>query len=282
MSTNLERAKQIAQTGVTVDEQQIAIADMETKPYPKLKNRRLAEITRQIAVIGKDMTAKRVDIAKLLGEVSRDKLYTDDGFKSVSEYAESAFGMKSALAYQLAEVGRRFLLEESTSDKVRHITAALPLSTLSELAAMTDEQIETAVDNGELSDNTTQKAARAVANANKTAKPKVLKDYVADIVVVDMHDGAVYTEHLDRVTKEAIVEHIEGKYHFANSAASKVGADTVFILSDTGDFAKVTFAPYVETKTGKGKGKKPDLLEMLKNASAEELAVIKAMFAGND
>lgn len=276
--------KQIAQTGVTVDEQQIALADMESKPYPKLKNRRLAEITREIAVIGKDMTEKRVDIAKLLGEVSRDKLYSDDGFKSVSEYAESAFGMKSALAYQLAEVGRRFLLEESSSDKVKHITAALPLSTLSELASMTDEQIEAAVDNGELSDKTTQKAARAVATANKTAKPKILKDYVAEVVVVDMHDGAVYTEHIDRIAKEAITGHIESKYHFANSVTSKAGSDTLFILSDTGDFAKVLFTPFVEpskTKT-KTKDKKPDLLEMLKNATPDELAVIKAMFAAGN
>ena len=136
---------------------------MNTNTARTFKNARLNEITAEINSCGKSMNANTVQIAKLLGEVLDKQLYTDDGFKSVGEYAEQTFGIGKASAYQLANVGKRFYLAESA-------TAALAAdmyspAKLAELVKLDDEQIQNAIDSGAISAASTQAQLRETAKA---------------------------------------------------------------------------------------------------------------------
>lgn len=157
------------------------------------KNKKLNEVSAKIAKAGADMSSKNREIAKLLGMVKKDKLYTDDGFKSVDEFAEKTFGIKKALAYQLANVGERFYNVDSETAK--KVSAMLPPSNLAEIAGMKDEDIQKAIDAGEIKEGTTQQKLRDIAKTakvsapSKTGKQKVLPTYEADVTILRV-DGA--------------------------------------------------------------------------------------------
>ena len=166
------------------------------------KNKKLNEISVRIAKIGEGMTSSNREIAKLLGEVKKGELFKDDGFKSVAEYAESTFGIAKSLAYQLAAVGERFYLSESETAK--KVSAMLPASNLAEVRNMTDEQIEKAIESGEISATSTQKKLRDVASGVKHAKPKVLEDYEIDVRII--RDGTIDTIHYDKSQLPSVLD----------------------------------------------------------------------------
>ena len=172
---------------------------MNTNTARTFKNARLNEITAEINSCGKSMNANTVQIAKLLGEVLDKQLYTDDGFKSVGEYAEQTFGIGKASAYQLANVGKRFYLAESA-------TAALAAemyspAKLAELVKLDDAQIQTAIDNGTISADSTQLQLRETAKAVKESKPNVIKNYSGFCIIVGK---TVETVKIDKADLETI------------------------------------------------------------------------------
>ena len=174
---------------------------MNTNTARTFKNARLNEITAEINSCGKSMNANTVQIAKLLGEVLDGQLYTDDGFKSVGEYAEQTFGIGKASAYQLANVGKRFYLAETA-------TAALAAemyspAKLAELVKLDDEQIQTAIDNGTISAASTQQQLRETAKAAKDSKPALVKHYAGFCIVVGK---TVDTVKIDKADLDTIAK----------------------------------------------------------------------------
>lgn len=131
-------------------------------------------------------TENRVALAIELGEVLTSKCYTEDGFKSVGEYAEETFGIQSSNAYQLAKVGERFY--NNKSEAARRIGAMFSPSKLAVIAAMDDETIEQAIEDGEINEDSTQadlKEARtrhASAKKSKVLSPVHVFGYRVDAV----------------------------------------------------------------------------------------------------
>lgn len=166
------------------------------------KNEKLNQISAKIAKIGDDMGKKNMELAKLLGTVKRDKLFEEDGFKSVAEYADKTFGIQKALAYQLAKVGERFYLSDSSTAKT--VAAMLPPSNLAELVNMKDEDIQKAIDEKEITPATTQKTLRETAKAATagTKKAKVLSMYEADATIFRM--GGADTIHFEKSDMDEI------------------------------------------------------------------------------
>lgn len=247
------------------------------------KNQKLNEISINIAQIGQSMASSNREVSKLLGEVKKDKLYEEDGFKSVAEYAETTFGIAKSLAYQLAKVGERFYLVESEAAK--KAAAMLPPSNLAEIANMTDEQIEKAIDAGEISPASTQKKLRDVAAGVKHFKPKVLEDY--DIEVYIYHADGVetlnYNSHPLETVRDDALAHLkcpaskviekpfvrEGKYDGEYHRGIKV------ILCPTGELVKIVYGIVNKPKPEKKPGKKT-LDELTDEEIMEMLAARKA------
>lgn len=174
---------------------------MNTNTARTFKNARLNEITAEINSCGKSMNANTVQIAKLLGEALAGQLYTDDGFKSVGEYAEQTFGIGKASAYQLANVGKRFYLAETA-------TAALAAdmyspAKLAELVKLDDEQIQNAIDSGAISAASTQAQLRETAKSAKDTRPAVVKKYAGFCIVVGK---TVETVKIDKADLDTIAK----------------------------------------------------------------------------
>lgn len=246
------------------------------------KNEKLNVISAEIAKIGKTMTKGNHEIAKLLGEVKRDKLYEEDEFKSVAEYAKVTFNIDRALAYQLAKVGERFYLVDSETAK--KAAAMLTPSNLAEIVNMTDEQIEKAINSGEITDTTGQKKLRDVATGVKHAKPKVLEDYEIDVEVV--HIGVVDRIHFDALPLEAAMDEVRSAISLSRTLAEKpfvregkyegkYHKGVKIVLCEEGEIVKLVYGIVSKPKPEKKPAKK-SLDDMTDEEIMEMLAARKA------
>lgn len=141
---------------------------------------RLREATDRINAIYSDAKmfaeAKNREIASILSMVQAEKLYVNDGFKSVAEYANAAFGMGKANAYALARAGD-FYNNPAVPDKVK----AFSPHKLAELAQAPADVIDKAVESGEITPDTTEKAIREYVEPHKKRKKDTPKASVVDM-----------------------------------------------------------------------------------------------------
>lgn len=146
------------------------------------KDERLTKATQSITAIYTDAAkyadTKNREIAKILGDVADKKAYEADGFKSVADYASTVFGIARQNAYALANAGKVY------NDKGAHPELqAMSPSKLAELAAVDIESVNAALEAGEITHDTTQKALREFADKAKVnkevEKPVVLETFTA-------------------------------------------------------------------------------------------------------
>ena len=166
------------------------------------KNADLAKATKELEAINlkgaklfnstkEQVNALNIEKAKVYGRILDTACYKEDGFKSLQEYAEKVFGDKKASAYSLATVGNRFLNKELPETIKSTIKAIVDngVFNASELASMTNEQLEDAIKSEKLSVNGTQKQFRELATSVKPAKVINEKYCSFNAVVVNMVDG---------------------------------------------------------------------------------------------
>lgn len=166
------------------------------------KNAELAKATKELEAINlkgaklfnstkEQVNALNIEKAKIYGRILATECYKEDGFSGLREYAEKVFGDKKASAYSLATVGKRFLNRELPESIKPTIKAILDngVFNASELASMTDEQIEDAIKEKKLSVNGNQKQFRELATSVKPAKVINEKLCSFNAVVVNMVDG---------------------------------------------------------------------------------------------
>ena len=170
------------------------------------KNAELAKATKELEAINlkgaklfnstkEQVNALNIEKAKVYGRILDTACYKEDGFKSLQEYAEKVFGDKKASAYSLATVGNRFLNKELPEAIKPTIKAIVEngVFNASELASMTNEQLEDAIKAEKLSVNGTQKQFRELATSVKPAKVINEKLCSFNAVVVNMVDGKAET-----------------------------------------------------------------------------------------
>lgn len=185
-------------------------ADIQTKF--NFKNAELNKFSANIAKIAIDSVSRNIELAKIFGRILETECYKDDGFSSVADFAEKTFGIKKASAYQLANVGRRFFNSDSeTASKVVKLLNG-KTGNLAELVNMTDEQIETAINEKKITSDSVQKDLREVASSVKPAK--------------------VITEKKARLS--AVVSHMKENGRIAAISPTSVIVDNVEILKAIG------------------------------------------------
>lgn len=173
------------------------------------KNAELAQATKELEAINlkgaklfnstkEQVNALNIEKAKVYGRILDTACYKEDGFKSLQEYAEKVFGDKKASAYSLATVGNRFLNKE-LPEAIKPVINAIVdngVFNASELASMTNEQLEDAIKSEKLSVNGTQKQFRELATSVKPAKVINEKYCSFNAVIVNMVEGK--SESIDK------------------------------------------------------------------------------------
>lgn len=153
------------------------------------KNPKLTAATKKLTAIYNDATkyaeAKNREIARILGDVSEGKLYVDDGFKSVADYAHDVFGIAKQNAYALATAGKVYNDPQANPE-----LKAMTPSKIAEISKLDNAVITKAIEAGRINANSTQKELREFASEEvaKNAKPEVLERYTASPCVT------IYTE----------------------------------------------------------------------------------------
>lgn len=148
--------------------------------FASLKCKELAKAGLELDAIGNDVAAKAVEQCRVYFDVTFRKLYEEDGFKNVGEFAEKYFGESKSSASQKASVYARFFSDDAsdTCKRVLELVGNKP-AVLYELSKMTDDELKAELDKGTFDNGCTLDAARKIAKAAKEArddgKPVVVK-----------------------------------------------------------------------------------------------------------
>ena len=139
--------------------------------FASLKSKELAKAGLELDAIGNDVAAKAVEQCKVYFDVTSRKLYEEDGFKNVGEFAEKFFGESKSSASQKAAVYARFFSDEAsdTCRRVLELVGNKP-AVLYELSKMTDDELAVELDKGTFDNGCTLDAARKIAKAAKAAR----------------------------------------------------------------------------------------------------------------
>jgi len=176
--------------------------------FASLKSKELAKAGLELDAIGNDVAAKAVAQCKVYFDVTTRKLYEEDGFKNVGEFAEKYFGESKSSASQKATVYGRFFSDEAsdTCKRVLELVGNKP-AVLYELSKMNDDELQAELDKGTFDNGCTLDAAKALAKAAKAArdngKPVVVKmyDFVGKVCAmpVEITTGDGKTEKRDGI-----------------------------------------------------------------------------------
>lgn len=178
--------------------------------FASLKSKELAKAGLELDAIGNDVAAKAVEQCGIYFDVTTRKLYEEDGFKNVGEFAEKYFNESKSSASQKATVYGRFFLNDAsdTCKSVLELVGNKP-AVLYELSKLTDDELMKAKNDGLFEGGMTLQEARVLAKDAKAArddgKPVVVKifDFVGKVCAMpveittadgktEKRDGIVY------------------------------------------------------------------------------------------
>lgn len=84
------------------------------------KNQALTEATDIIVMNVRGLVNNIYSIAVQLDKIDSEKLYEDDGYKSVIDYAEHVFDLKKTVVYSLIKVGRKYTNKDLLCSNLPH------------------------------------------------------------------------------------------------------------------------------------------------------------------
>lgn len=166
------------------------------------KNAKLNDISAKIAEQAANMNsvynaakegAEAVNkaLAPLFGELLSSKCYTEDGFKSVADYAEKTFGMGKSMAYMLARVGKEY--HNEGGDLTAKAVETLSTSKLAELTGVDRVAVAKAIESGELTADSSLADCREFAAAHKKpGKERILPAFT----VAEMCSKSIIAENV--------------------------------------------------------------------------------------
>lgn len=258
------------------------------------KDERLKKATESITAIYTDAAkyadTKNREIAKILGDVADKEAYKADGFKSVADYASTVFGIARQNAYALANAGKVY------NDKSAHPELqAMSPSKIAELAAVDTKAVTAALEAGEITHDTTQKALREFADKAKAdkegEKPVVLDTFTARPCVPIISDEQADTfaspktideweqwfiDHVATISPESPVEVVKLPKGKVDTSASKATINRRLFFN-RGYSVVVEFFKYKKPATPKTPSKpkftKEQLLAMLAEMEDSESPV---------
>lgn len=182
MKKNQNTAPAAVETKAVVALDAATLEAISNSRFASLKSKELAKAGLELDAIGNDVAAKAVAQCKVYFDVTSRKLYEEDGFKNVGEFAEKYFGESKSSASQKATVYGRFFADDAseTCKRVLELVGNKP-AVLYELSKMTDDELKAELDKGTFDDGCTLDNAKALAKAAKAArddgKPAVVKMY---------------------------------------------------------------------------------------------------------
>ena len=196
---------------------------------------------------------KRICI--ILARVERNKAYKEDGFSSLAEYCEK-IGFDKSKVHKMENAGR---LYDSENDMVKEFANSMGYGNLAILASADEKDIAKAIEDGELSTNSSQDdiaSWKRTYNAKNT-KERVLPKYK---VHIELDNGL--TSDYDEIELEMLPE-LEQAVKVGSFETENKIKWTVYANVYTGGLLKMT-AEKIKKESKKA-------VKSAKNMSREEL-----------
>lgn len=201
---------------------------------PTFKSKALNTATNEIYKVAENVYTTAFEgnkqICIILARIEKTKAYKEDGFKSLADYC-GAIGFDKSKVHKMENAGR---LYDSENESVKDFASSMGYGNLAILASAKEEDVAKAIEDGEISTDSTQSDISAWKNTYnaKTAKEKVLPKFE----VWGVH-GNGNGFHYDAIELENIDE--------LSPIHAKVGS---FEMDENGTLVKWTV--YANTETG--------------------------------
>ena len=237
------------------------------------KNPGLVRATNELAECFNREVQSRKSACVILAKVERDKLYKDDGFKSLAEYA-AKIGLDKSLAHKMENAGRAALSGDST---MRSFFEKADYSKLALLASEKEEDVVAALQSGEISTDSTASQIKDWKNSKKASKPEIVKKYHIQGAIYSI-DGTVSMIDEDEEAPE-LYEPFSG-FSWARIKPADA-TDTYYVgIHPNGAMARYTLDKPI-TKQAKRLDSMKTMQERLASMTDEEIAALLASIKAN-
>ena len=235
---------------------------------PTFKSKALNTATNEIYKVAENVYTTAFEgnkqICIILARIEKTKAYKEDGFKSLADYC-GAIGFDKSKVHKMENAGR---LYDSENEAVKEFASSMGYGNLAILASAKEEDVAKAIEDGEISADSTQSEISTWKNTynSKTAKEKVLSKFE----VWGVH-GNGNSFHYDAIELENIDE--------LSPIHVKVGS---FEMDESGTPVKWTVYANMETGTMlrircekvKKEAKAPKATKGAKDISKEDLIAL--------
>ena len=117
----------------------------------KFENKELQKVTNEIQRVGVSIRQNFYKLAGLLKRVETERLFVDDGFMSVSEYAEKTFGIKKTTTYNLIKIAGSYLGKTGKESNLPHTgTRDYSSSQLNALLPLDEDTVRQLANDGDI------------------------------------------------------------------------------------------------------------------------------------
>jgi len=241
------------------------------------KNDALNKLTAEMEAAASGMIQNVKIVCVNLAKIEEGKLYKDDGFKSLEEYANT-IQLNKSLAHKMAKAGKIYCNPELI------LLQDMDWSKAALLASEDEDKVKKAVEAGELRADMTQAAVKEwKSSEGKQAKEKVLKMYNYTGTLTELTGK---TSHIE-VGPTTEADFIDG--FFPNmkvdtkilkvAAEGKIPVVRFMTLSESGDYAVYVREEVKPNKKPAKKSEKDMTIEELREQIAKYKALAEAIEA---
>lgn len=144
---------------------------VEVSKIDSLKNPELKNAAKQIVKLEKTRDRAAYAIAQVLKTVDEKRMFIEDGYKNIEQFASAMFGYKRVTVSNMLRIAKTYMLPDG-STILKNGENDFTYTKLSELLSLGPDTLKKAVQDGEITPEMTQKELRNYVKKQKaTAIP---------------------------------------------------------------------------------------------------------------
>ena len=141
---------------------------VEVSKIDSLKNPELKNAAKQIMKLEKTRDRAAYAIAQVLKIVDDKRLFVEDGYKNIEQFASAMFGYKRVTVSNMLRIAKTYMLPDG-STILKNGENDFTYTKLSELLSLGPDTLKKAVQDGEITPDMTQKELRNYVKKQKAA-----------------------------------------------------------------------------------------------------------------
>lgn len=168
----------------------------------EITNKRLIQVTNSIIKSAENVAQQCYKIANNLFKVKSEKLYEQDGFKDVVDYANTMFGFKKSTTYTLLRTREKFI-EEGTDHTIfydEENKRDFKYNQLEPLLKLDKEEAIQVIEENEIDMNTpVREIKRIVKDLTEKSAEKIIEEPVEEIIEEPVEEIIVTKDQLQNL-----------------------------------------------------------------------------------